>query len=75
MKVKVHASQFRALVQVLTSQDAEFPDPTMFLGTENDVDGNQKVLDPVTKADSNDYSPEASVHVDLSQEQTESLGC
>ncbi|PON38837.1 VQ motif containing protein [Trema orientale] len=36
MKVKTSASKFRALVQELTGQDAEFPDPTKFPATEDD---------------------------------------
>ncbi|KAF5474261.1 hypothetical protein F2P56_006175 [Juglans regia] len=73
MKVKTSASQFRALVQELTGQDAEFPVPTKFLCTDNDVGGHQTVPGPVMKAGSDDYSPEAPV-VDLGQEQTESSG-
>ncbi|MED6193191.1 hypothetical protein PIB30_016689 [Stylosanthes scabra] len=44
MKVKTSASQFRALVQELTGQDAEFPqDPSKFQGqdcSDNDGDNN-----------------------------------
>ncbi|XVF07102.1 hypothetical protein REPUB_Repub06bG0109600 [Reevesia pubescens] len=46
MKVKTSASKFRALVQELTGQDAELPDPTKFTDTDEDVlGGNQTVLD------------------------------
>lgn len=45
MKVKTSASQFRALVQELTGQDAELPDPTKFQGSDG---GDQTVLsDPM----------------------------
>ncbi|EOY08946.1 hypothetical protein QUC31_010707 [Theobroma cacao] len=48
MKVKTSASKFRALVQELTGQDAELPDPTKFTDTDDDdVGSNQKVPDAV----------------------------
>ncbi|KAG2687358.1 hypothetical protein I3843_09G048300 [Carya illinoinensis] len=73
MKVKTSASEFRALVQQLTGQDAEYPVPAKFLCTDNDVGGVQTVPGPVMKAGGDDYSPEAPV-VDLGPEQTESSG-
>ncbi|KAJ4706255.1 sigma factor binding protein 1, chloroplastic-like [Melia azedarach] len=45
MKVKTSASQFRALVQELTGQDAGFPDPTKFTDTDHDVGSNRTVQD------------------------------
>ncbi|EXB38304.1 hypothetical protein L484_013937 [Morus notabilis] len=47
MKIKTSASEFRALVQELTGQDAEFPDPTKFLATNGEdqvgVDSTVKI--------------------------------
>ncbi|GLT95805.1 hypothetical protein SLE2022_134670 [Rubroshorea leprosula] len=44
MKVKICASKFRSLVQELTGQDAEFPDPTKFADADA-VGRNQTVPD------------------------------
>ncbi|KAE8733958.1 Sigma factor binding protein 2 [Hibiscus syriacus] len=60
MKVTTSASEFMALVQKLTGQDAELPDdPTKFTDTEEAVDdvggyidnGNQRVPDTAAKDD------------------------
>jgi hypothetical protein len=75
MKVKTSASQFKGLVQELTGQDAEFPDPTKFHGSDGgDVVGHQSVSDHPTMmmkknigGDDNDHSREVPV-VDPSRE-------
>ncbi|KAB1222192.1 Sigma factor binding protein 1, chloroplastic [Morella rubra] len=74
MKVKTCASRFRALVQELTGQDAELPDPTKFSVCDNDVGWHQTVPDPVMKIGDDDHSPEVPA-VDLCHEQPESSSC
>ncbi|KAF5473198.1 hypothetical protein F2P56_009823 [Juglans regia] len=68
MKVKADsASQFRALVQELTGQYSELPDPTKFPGTDDDVGGQYQMVqvpDPVMKVGDDDYSPEVPVLLD-----------
>ncbi|KAJ0098416.1 hypothetical protein Patl1_20913 [Pistacia atlantica] len=44
MKVNTSASQFRALVQELTGQDAGSPDPTKFTNINNDATANPTAL-------------------------------
>lgn len=53
MKVKTSASQFRALVQELTGQDSELPDPTKFSNKDEHVGGrqHQTAPDPMTNDD------------------------
>ncbi|KAG6638512.1 hypothetical protein CIPAW_10G040200 [Carya illinoinensis] len=69
MKVKADsASQFRALVQELTGQDSELPDPSKFPGTDDHFGGQyqmvQDVPDPVMKVGDDDHSPEVPVLLD-----------
>lgn len=54
MKVRTSASQFRALVQELTGQDSELPDPTKFSNKDEYVGGHQHQTapDPMTNDDS-----------------------
>ncbi|MED6171217.1 hypothetical protein PIB30_038752 [Stylosanthes scabra] len=60
MKVKTSASQFRALVQELTGQDAEFPqDPSRFQGQSCDDDGDNDNNN--TKGDYDDDNCEVKV--------------
>ena len=66
MKVKTSASEFRALVQELTGQDAEFPDPTKFPAFE--VDGSGTV-DPTVKMGSGDDHDDDGVVVEQQQQQ------
>ncbi|KAK9290800.1 hypothetical protein L1049_008978 [Liquidambar formosana] len=47
MKVKTSASEFRALVQELTGQDSELPDPTKFY---DGVGGNPTAVDEMKMA-------------------------
>lgn len=51
MRVKVSASEFRALVQELTGQDAELPDPSKFNGHDSDATNSddQTVVPDVDK--------------------------
>ncbi|XVF56292.1 hypothetical protein PTKIN_Ptkin06aG0107300 [Pterospermum kingtungense] len=60
MKVKTSASKFRALVQKLTGQDAELPDPTKFTGTDDDLggDGNQTVPDVANNSSVDNHAQE-----------------
>ncbi|KAL5546605.1 hypothetical protein UlMin_006292 [Ulmus minor] len=44
MMVKTSASEFRALVQELTGQNAEYPDPTKFPATDYNVGGSNHLL-------------------------------
>ncbi|KAM6548035.1 hypothetical protein CsatB_019711 [Cannabis sativa] len=53
MKVKTSASEFRALVQELTGQDAEFPDPTKFEAADKEEDYGTE--DPTAKMGSEDH--------------------
>ncbi|KAF3961263.1 hypothetical protein CMV_014103 [Castanea mollissima] len=46
MKVKTSASQFRALVQELTGQNSELPDPTKFSNKYEHVGGHQHQTGP-----------------------------
>ncbi|XWS59007.1 hypothetical protein CRYUN_Cryun08bG0083300 [Craigia yunnanensis] len=60
MKVKTSASKFRALVQELTGQYAQLPDPTKFTNTDDDVGGgdrNQTVSD-AAKNSTDDHAQE-----------------
>ncbi|XVE60975.1 hypothetical protein DITRI_Ditri06bG0003700 [Diplodiscus trichospermus] len=55
MKVKTSASKFRALVQELTGQYAEFPDPTKFSAhTDDDGGGGGNQTVPDAGKNSND---------------------
>lgn len=89
MKVKTSAAKFRALVQELTGQDAEFPDPTKFhaAAIEVDVDvgvgvGGHQVVPESTKmiGDDDDEDHEAvadevaSMETSSCHEQPESSG-
>ncbi|XP_062111965.1 sigma factor binding protein 1, chloroplastic-like [Humulus lupulus] len=55
MKVKTSISEFRALVQELTGQDAEFPDPTKFPATDDEDYGYTGSEDPTAKMGSEDH--------------------
>lgn len=75
MKVKTCASKFRALVQQLTGQDAEFPDPTKYPATEEDGAGTQ---DPTAKMGSSgdhdhldDHDEEVVVEINMSSSSQE----
>ncbi|KAF3442143.1 hypothetical protein FNV43_RR16059 [Rhamnella rubrinervis] len=62
MKVKASAADFRSLVQQLTGQDAEFPDPTKFPAAAIDVDvGGHQVVTESTKMIRDDDDDEAVV--------------
>ena len=56
MKVKTSASQFRALVQELTGQDSELPDPTKYSNKDEHVGGrqHQTAPDPMINDDNKD---------------------
>jgi len=53
MKFKASASEFRALVQELTGQDSELPDPSKFVdsdGHDRDVGGNYQTVPNASKS-------------------------
>ncbi|XP_022744083.1 uncharacterized protein LOC111295010 [Durio zibethinus] len=58
MKVKTSASKFRALVQELTGQDAELPDPTKFTDTDEDIGGGNQTVPDAAKISIDDHAQE-----------------
>ncbi|XVE95766.1 hypothetical protein REPUB_Repub02eG0127600 [Reevesia pubescens] len=58
MKVKTSASKFRALVQKLTGQDAELPDPTKFTDTDEDTGGVNQTVPDAAKNRTDDHAQE-----------------
>ncbi|XWS43045.1 hypothetical protein CRYUN_Cryun16bG0067300 [Craigia yunnanensis] len=58
MKVKTSASEFRALVQELTGQDALLPDPTKFTGTDDVGGGNNLTVPDSAKNSTDDHAQE-----------------
>ncbi|XWS65323.1 hypothetical protein CRYUN_Cryun05aG0083500 [Craigia yunnanensis] len=58
MKVKISASKFRALVQELTGQDAELPDPTKFTDTDEDISGCNQTVPDAAKNSTDDHAQE-----------------
>ncbi|XVF40903.1 hypothetical protein PTKIN_Ptkin01aG0154100 [Pterospermum kingtungense] len=64
MKVKTSASKFRALVQELTGQDAEFPDPTKFTDTDTetdeDISGRNQTIPDAVENSTDDQAQEVS---------------
>ena len=58
MKVKTSASKFKALVQELTGQDAELPDPTKFTDTDEDISGGNQMVPDAAKNSTDDHAQE-----------------
>ncbi|XP_023518833.1 uncharacterized protein LOC111782231 [Cucurbita pepo subsp. pepo] len=55
MKVKTSASKFMALVQELTGQDADFPDPSKFHSSDVDAGATPDLLHSTAAAAAQDY--------------------
>ncbi|XVE90719.1 hypothetical protein DITRI_Ditri20bG0099900 [Diplodiscus trichospermus] len=58
MKVTTSASKFRALVQELTGQDAELPDPTKFTDTDEDTSSGNQTVPDAAKNSTDDHAQE-----------------
>ncbi|XWS57155.1 hypothetical protein CRYUN_Cryun09bG0148300 [Craigia yunnanensis] len=58
MKVKTSVSEFRALVQKLTGQDAELPHPTKFTDTDEDISGSNQTVPGAAKNSIDDHLKE-----------------